>query len=69
MPFFLATRDEISLIHRRTTAFQLVYRIILPVSARVQKVVDQLRFLEIIRDSQFGAVAALMAWKTMVVVE
>lgn len=53
------------LTHPHNIGQQVEYPVILSVSAGVQEVVNQLRFLEILQDSQFDAEAALVTWKTM----
>lgn len=52
--------------YRHTTGLQVGYPAILPGSTKVNEIVDQIPSLEIMRDSQFDMMVALMARRTMV---
>lgn len=61
----LTVKDGILSIHRPTTGLPFGYPVILPVSAKVREVLNQLFILDIVRNFQFDAVVTLKAWKTM----
>lgn len=61
MRLLLAGKGGILSTLRHTLSLQLRFLVVLPVSVGVQKVVEQIPCFEIVLDSKFDEVAALMA--------
>lgn len=65
MRFLCAARNGVPSLFGMDAAFDVGVPVLLPVSAAVLKLVEDINFLEIVRGSDFDAVPSLMAWKTM----
>lgn len=63
--FLLATGDGVLSLVGINCSLQVNVPVMLPVLVEVRQNVDQVHFLEIIRNSKFNAAVGMMEWKTI----